>query len=337
LISPDDLGPVLPHEHLLLDFHAALQPPPPPYTSEEVSDLDFQMENMGIIRQFPYSVKKNLVVDEVDVLQEELVHYKKAGGGTLVDVTTHGIRLDPSPLPHLAQESGVNIVCGTGFYVDATLEDEIKAMDVRERCELMVKELTEGIGETGIKAGVIGEMGCSYPLTAHEKISLQAAALAQKQTGAPLIIHPGRDSRSPIEIMDVLMAEGAEIGHTVMSHLDRTFISEVDLVELARRGCYLEYDLFGIECSYYQFSPVTDMPSDAQRIQWIKLLVDQGFERQVVMAHDVHTKHRLVKYGGHGYGHILRNILPEMLNRGFSEGTIKTITQDNPQKWLQFH
>ena len=73
-----------------------------------------------------YSVKKNLVVDEVDVLQEELVHYKKAGGGTLVDVTTHGIRLDPSPLPRLAQESGVNIVCGTGFYVDATLEDEIK-------------------------------------------------------------------------------------------------------------------------------------------------------------------------------------------------------------------
>jgi phosphotriesterase-related protein len=336
-VSPDSLGFVLPHEQLLLDLRKLITSPPPPYTSEEFAHLEFKVENLGLIRQFPNSFETNLVLDEPDVLEEELHLYKKAGGGTVVDVNVHGVRLDPTPLPTISKSTGINIICGTGFYVDALIRNEIKAMDVRERCELMVKELTEGIGETGIKAGVIGEMGCSYPLTAHEKISLQAAALAQKQTGAPLIIHPGRDSRSPIEIMDVLMAEGAEIGHTVMSHLDRTFISEVDLVELARRGCYLEYDLFGIECSYYQFSPVTDMPSDAQRIQWIKLLVDQGFERQVVMAHDVHTKHRLVKYGGHGYGHILRNILPEMLNRGFSEGTIKTITQDNPQKWLQFH
>ena len=73
-------------------------------------------------------------------------------------------------------------------------------------------------------------------------------------SGAPLIIHPGRDSKSPLEILEVLSQEGADIPHTVMSHLDRTVFTEQDLLEVARRGCYLEYDLFGMECSHYQVS-----------------------------------------------------------------------------------
>ena len=73
-------------------------------------------------------------------------------------------------------------------------------------------------------------------------------------SGAPLIIHPGRDPKSPLEILEILSQEGADISHTVMSHLDRTVSTEHDLLEVARRGCYLEYDLFGVECSHYQVS-----------------------------------------------------------------------------------
>lgn len=71
-------------------------------------------------------------------------------------------------------------------------------------------------------------------------------------TGAPLIIHPGRNEPAPFEILDVLAAAGADLSRTVMSHLDRTIVDDQKLLELAKRGCYLEYDLFGIECSHYQ-------------------------------------------------------------------------------------
>ena len=71
-------------------------------------------------------------------------------------------------------------------------------------------------------------------------------------TGAPLIIHPGRDQQSPSHILDVLEAAGADLSRTVISHIDRTMFSDDALLQLAKRGCYLEYDLFGIECSHYQ-------------------------------------------------------------------------------------
>jgi len=71
-------------------------------------------------------------------------------------------------------------------------------------------------------------------------------------SGAPLIIHPGRGEESPFRILEVLRGAGADIGHMVMSHLDRTIFDHDRLLEFARCGCFLEYDLFGIECSHYQ-------------------------------------------------------------------------------------
>ena len=70
--------------------------------------------------------------------------------------------------------------------------------------------------------------------------------------GAPLIIHPGRSEESPLQIIDILEEAGADIPHTVMSHIDRTIFDNEKLLALAKRGCYLEYDLFGTECSHYQ-------------------------------------------------------------------------------------
>ena len=66
------------------------------------------------------------MLDEPDVLEEELHLYKKAGGGTVVDVNVHGVRLDPTPLPTISKSTGINIICGTGFYVDALIRNEIK-------------------------------------------------------------------------------------------------------------------------------------------------------------------------------------------------------------------
>ena len=200
----------------------------------------------------------------------------------------------------------------------------------------MIKEVTVGVGETGIKCGIIGEVGCSWPVTPFEKKSLQASAIVQAATGAPLIIHPGRNQYAPIEHVRVLQETGADIKKTVISHLDRTIFDREILVDLAAAGCYLEYDLFGSEMTQYSADLTVDLPSDSQRVQLIKFLVDEGYEDQIVIAHDIHTRHRLLKYGGHGYSHIQANIVPKMLLRGISQQVIDKIQIANPRTWLTF-
>ena len=101
------------------------------------------------------------------------------------------------------------------------------------------------------------------------------------------------------------------------------------LQRIAASGCYLEWDLFGNEGSYYPLAEL-DMPSDAQRIDFIKRAADAGHANRIVIGQDICTKHRLTRYGGHGYGHILENIVPKMRRKGFSEDVIRAITVDNP-------
>ena len=74
-----------------------------------------------------------------------------------------------------------------------------------------------------------------------------------------------------------------------------TLQKKEDLLEFSKLGCYCQFDLFGTECSYYQFSPMTDMPSDAERLDKIKFLCEDGKLDKVLMSHDIHTKHRLVR------------------------------------------
>ena len=119
----------------------------------------------------------------------------------------------------------------------------------------------------------------------------------------------------------------------IMGHLDRTISTLESLQEIASTGCVLEWDLFGVEVSFYQPSNF-DMPSDAQRMNIIKSMIDEGIGKNIVIAHDICTKHRLVKYGGHGYGYILEHIVPRMRSRGFSETEILDITQNNASRLL---
>lgn len=87
--------------------------------------------------------------------------------------------------------------------------------------EVMVNEVLNGADGTSIKCGVIGEIGCSWPLTESENKVLQATAHAQSQLGCPVIIHPGRSSDSPFQIIRIMQEAGADVSKTVMSHLDR--------------------------------------------------------------------------------------------------------------------
>lgn len=295
------------------------------------------MKNLFWIQKHPYSHQENLRLNqETEAVKEELLHFKASGGGTVVENTTTGLSRDVLTLKRLSQETGVHIVSGAGFYVDATHSAETRVMSVEQLTDVLINEILHGADGTNIKCGVIGEIGCSWPLTESEKKVLQAAAHAQVQLGCPVIIHPGRNSGSPFQIIRVLQEAGADISKTAMSHLDRTLLDKKELLEFAQLGSYLEYDLFGTELLHYQFNPDIDMPDDNTRIRRVGLLVDEGYEDRILVAHDIHTKHRLMKYGGHGYSHILTNIVPKMLLRGIAQHAIDKILIENPRQWLTF-
>uniref|UniRef100_A0A8C7WZ13 N-acetyltaurine hydrolase n=1 Tax=Oryzias sinensis TaxID=183150 RepID=A0A8C7WZ13_9TELE len=125
---------------------------------------------------------------------------------------------------------------------------------------------------------------------------------------------------------------------TVLRKLIKTSrkCSMSELLEFAKLGSYLEYDLFGTEMLNYPFHLEVDMPSDSQRVKALAFLVKEGFEDRLVISHDIHTKNRLAKFGGHGYSHILRNIVPKMLTRGITQQQVDKILMDNPKRWLTF-
>ena len=222
---------------------------------------------------------------------------------------------------------------GAGFYVDALHPEGMDERSVDDLALEIASDLTDGVDGSGIKAGIIGEIGCTWPLTANERKSLAAAAIAQRETGAAITIHPGRNPEAPAEILELLANSGADISRVIMGHLDRTVFEFDTLRSIAESGCYLEWDLFGNEGSYYPQAQL-DMPSDAQRLDFIRRIIDAGYGDRVVMGHDIFTKHRLVTYGGHGYGHILENIVPTMRRKGFAEDAIRAITEENPANIL---
>jgi phosphotriesterase-related protein len=122
-----------------------------------------------------------------------------------------------------------------------------------------------------------------------------------------------------------------------MGHIDRTLQADADLLELAATGVIIEFDLFGIEVSKYWFNEQVDMPSDAQRINAIAMLAAHGYGHHLVLSHDIYSKHRLRKYGGHSYDHILKNIVPRFRLRGIPDDIIAAMTSDTPRRLLSIH
>jgi phosphotriesterase-related protein len=338
-VSPESLGVTLPHEHLFCDFVTALSN----YKPVEATEKGFyyqpvNLENLWWITYHPCSNQDNIRLYDESMAVKEAFYFKHAGGGTIVDLTSQSIGGDPLALARLSRATGLNIIMGAGYYLANTHPADMDSKTEKDICEEIVFEVTVGVGNTGIRAGIIGELGCSEPLADNEQKVLRAAARAQQHTGAPLNIHPGRkpepDVRGCLEIIEILSKAGADISHTVISHIDRTLRGPEERRQLAETGCFLEYDIFGWE-GYHTFSTI-DLPNDNQRINEIIQLIDQGYLGQVLISQDVCWKHRLRSYGGHGYDHILRNVVPVMRLKGMSEEQIHTLLVDNPKRLLQF-
>jgi phosphotriesterase-related protein len=284
-------------------------------------------------------------VDNIQLLDEqmaieELTRFKLHGGSTVVDVTNQGIGRDPLALTRISRATGLHIIMGSGYYVERAVPGGISLAE-GNIAETIVREISVGVENTGIRAGLIGEIGImGWPMQESEKKSLRAAARAQKETGAPVNIHPGNSPNSPLEVIDVLDKAGADVSRVIMSHVERALPLHQDRVALARTGCYLEWDTFSMEGWYPRRMVLsedtqknTDMPNDSQRVDQIMELIAEGFLTQILISHDHCIKHRLCRFGGPGYAHILQNVVPLLMRkRDMPEEHINALLMENPKR-----
>jgi len=333
-ISPEDLGTTLCHEHLRIELKKIFQEPADRKNFERAYS-HVTLENLGWVRAHYINNLDNLGLYEEQLVVDEVSLFKEAGGSTLVEVTPVDIGRNPESLRRIAEATQLNIVMGSGYYVFGTHPTDLKVRSEDSLAEEMVNDIRQGVGDTGIQSGIIGEIGCSWPLHEDERKVLSAAARAQKETNCALTIHPGRDPKAPIEILEVIDKAGGNTARTIMGHLDRTYHDLDSLLDFARMGAYLEFDMFGMESAYYPFGNM-DMPNDGTRIDYLVSLIEEGFLDRLLVSHDIAFKHTLVKYGGCGYAHILQNAVPKMRSKGVTEEQLEAILKENPRQALAF-
>jgi len=336
LIDGDELGFTLPHEHLLLDLTVRFKLTDESITARVMSQKPVSLDILGWLRFHLFENIDNLILEDEERAIKEASFFKLAGGKSIVDMTDWGIGRDPHALTRISRTTGLNIIMGTGYYtVDSGCEAQLKARSEDEIFEEIVRDVREGTD--GICPGIIGEIGAdSWPLDDNEIKSLRAAARAQQATGTSLNIHPGRLEESPLQILRILDKAGADLSRVAMSHLDRTAYSFESMLEIAKTGCYLEFDCFSWEGYYPRRYGVFDIPNDAGRVNYIIRLIDKGYLNQILISTDTCMKTRLVAYGGPGYAHIPNNVVPWIRARGISEEAINTITVENPRRMLTF-
>jgi len=228
------------------------------------------------------------------------------------------------------------VVMGAGYYVGASHPPDMDRRTEDELAREMIADVTTGVGDTGVRSGLIGEIGTTYPWTENERKVLRAAIAAQRQTGAPLMIHPGRHPDMPMQLAEFVQKNGGDLARTIMCHICRTISDVRAVIDLAQTGIWLEYDLFGMENSYYPYNPSFDMPNDGGRMAHVLALIAAGRQNQILMSHDIAYKTSLVKYGGYGYHHLLVNVVPRLRAKGVDDPGLRRLLVENPARAFAF-
>ena len=313
------------HEHLLFDIvvPGSLGDRHRPIRAEDRWQIDYRSN------EDPANAHQT----DVNILISELKAFADAGGALIVDQSVTGLARNATGLVEASRQSGVHVVACAGTYTAPFLSPQTLAMNTAALTERFVGEVTTGLDDTRIRAGLIGEIGCSWPIHPFEKSALIAAARCQTRTGAAISVHPGRNPEACGEILDILENAGADLTRVVLCHMDRTYPDGIGIQALLDRGAVVEWDFFGIEQSHYWMG-YTELPTDLDRLRLIADFAAKGHGDQITMSHDICTKTRLHHWGGHGYGHILRNVRRLMQHLDFSATLISNLIRDTPLRLL---
>ena len=302
-VDPSTIGFTLPHEHLYGRFW----------------EIDGRYDSPHLL-------------DDDDVMAEELAAFQRQGGTCIVDQTLPDIGRKPERLRGMAQRTGLTIVMGCGWYRRTYyLPDEgLERRTVQGLADELVAEIIEGAGDTGIRPGLIGEIGAEKSwVSAIEERVHRAAGRAQRATGLPLATH-SRLSEVALDQLTIFEDEGADLSRVLVGHAD----SHAHLgyyLRVLERGASLGFDNIG---SPIGAGDVVGNRHHARIARLIADLVERGFGDRILLSHDVCESFQLAYYGGIGFGYLADRFLPMLSALGLPQEAITTLTIENPRRWL---
>ena len=291
-VSAESLGTTLPHEHVIIDHM-----------------LDNWMPG-------------NLLSDPV-LAELELRAAREAGVSTVVDQTGRGVHRDPVVLRNLSESAGVNIVTGTGWFKERFYDLDFPKMKADALAAIMVADLTDGIADTGVRAGLIGEINVHARwVTPGEERMHRAAARAQKVTGAALAV-TGTHTSTVMDQLDILEEEGVDLRRVIVDHVNGIADHELHSA-IAARGPFTCFNSFPIDSR-------TLLDRDARLV---KEMVRAGLADHVLVSTGVSTRSQLVAYGGAGYGFAAAGLWQSLGSAGLADEEWDQIMVRNPRRAL---
>jgi len=320
-------GHVLPHEHLLIDSRVWWEGEGH-WRDWDDPEVVARTTSEQLASHPQAMTRENMVLSDWYLAAQELRLAATVGVALLVDLTVQGCGPCVDLAVRAANLAGVDIIVTVGRYLGPTLPSSVKHLRAEELSNQWQHQVHEGIA--GHLPGMIGEIGTSAVITEVEQTSLRAAAITQSATGLAINVHVHPFARQAPAALDILERAGADPTRVAFSHLD----CELDLPQLRhllKRGCYVEMDIFGTSRS----RKVTGIgyPDDNERLDVIAQLLDDGFETQILLSHDINHRNSLHANGGWGYQHIGATIIPQLRTR-FGEVATDILVSANPLRLL---
>jgi phosphotriesterase-related protein len=276
--------------------------------------------------------RDNWRLDSEKTAIKEVSDFKSHGGGTIVDVSSIGLKRNPAALRRISRATGVNVVMGASWYTQAWYAKDLGQRSSDDLTNEIVRDVTVGVDGTVIRSGIIGEVGTSgAPESPVESNIIRASGRAGRLTGAAVTLHSLGFFKKHAVILDMLAAEGADLSRVVMGHSDFLAGETAYIIPLLRRGATIQFDLIGKAAILTR-----KRAADPEVAKTIVELIKAGYADRILLSHDICTKTSLKSYGGTGYAFILERFVPYLKLQGVTDEQIATILVENPRRLLTF-
>jgi phosphotriesterase-related protein len=278
---------------------------------------------------------KTIVNTGVEVLNQ----LKALGLATYVDATPNDGGRNPEVYKEISEKTGINIVCSTGYYFEGEGSSSYwnfrnSLGDVSEEIyELFMQEVTVGIQDTGIRAGVLKVGSSKGEITDYEKMMFTAAARVQQETGVPIITHTQEGSMGP-EQAEFLISQGADPAKIQIGHMSDNLDIDYQMKTL-EQGVYVSWDRMGLQ-------GIAGCPMDEERYSAIIDLIKKGFANKLMISHDcilnwlgrpLNLPEEVFPLIANWHpSHLFNNIIPALKKGGVTDEQIETIIKKNPER-----
>ncbi len=340
-IAPGSVGRALTHEHLLIDFTLPLGEPARWLAAgrrQPTAALDVAFYHAPLTLDILSDVvhgrmnRDTYLLDDEALAIKEAGEFKRHGGGTIVDVTSIGLKRDPEALRRISRATGLNVVMGASWYIKAFHPADMGQRTVEALTEEIVRDVTVGVGDTGIRSGIIGEVGTTgQPLTPNETKVIRASGRASRLTGAAISLHTTAALHEQPRVLDLLAEEGADLSRVIVGHSDPIADDIPFLTSLLKRGVYIQFDVLGRPPLITR-----TRPTDAEVGRTIRSLIEAGYGDRLLLSQDICTKTSLKAYGGTGYSYIEQMFVPYLKQIGVTDAHLAAIIVHNPARVLTF-